>query len=62
MSLSNSFPILARSDKMELVAFSMKMGFDCWCPSMQIPIISNTTLIDERPGKDLKQRKEKSMQ
>ena len=62
MSLSNSFPILTRSDKMELVAFKMKMWFDFWCPSMQIPILSNMTLMDERPGKDLKQRKEKSMQ
>ena len=47
---------------MELVAFKMKMWFDFWCPSMQIPILSNMTLMDERPGKDLKQRKEKSMQ
>ena len=62
MSLSNIFPILTRSDNMELVAFKMKMWFDFWCPSMQIPILSNMTLIDEQPGKDLKQRKEKSMQ
>ena len=47
---------------MELVAFKMKIGFNFWCPSMQIPILSNMTLINERPGKDLKQRKEKSMQ
>ena len=60
--MSNSFLILTMSDNMELVAFKMKMGFDCWCPSMQFPILSNMTLINERPGKDLKQRNEKSMQ
>ena len=59
MPIVQQFPILTGFDNVELVAFKMK-NFDFWCPSMQIPILSN--MIDERPGKDLKQRKEKSMQ